>query len=52
MFSLKMMRENFYHHWSWWLLLMTFALTFFSSDRSEAKNIYRVLVVLPVFLML
>ena len=49
---LKNIRENFYTQWSWWLLLLTFALTFFSPDRGAAKNLYRVLVALPVLLML
>ena len=48
----KNIRENFYTQWSWWLLLLTFALTFFSPDRGSAKNLYRVLVALPVLLML
>jgi O-antigen ligase len=52
MFSLERIRENFYSQWSWWLLLLTFVLTFFVSDRSDAKNFYRVLVALPVLLML
>jgi O-antigen ligase len=49
---LKNIRENFYTQWSWWLLLLTFALTFFLPDRGAAKNLYRVLVALPVLLML
>ena len=49
---LRSIREKFYTQWSWWLLLLTFALTFFSPDRGAARNLYRVLVALPVLLML
>ena len=45
-------RETFYARWSWWLLLLTFALTFFSPDRGAASNLYRLFVALPALLML
>ena len=52
MVCLNNIRESFYSKWSWWLLLLTFALTFFLPERKDARNLYRLLVVLPVLLML
>lgn len=45
-------RETFYSRWSWWLLLLTFALTFFSPDRGAAGKLYRLFIALPALLML
>jgi len=50
--SVDQFREKFYTRWSWWLLLLTFALTFFSPDRGAANKLYRLFVALPALLML
>ena len=49
---LNQFRERFYARWSWWLLLLTFALTFFLPDRGDARNLYRLFIALPALAMI